>query len=253
MDEMVLQNFYNQEPIKHITYGTPVVRLTLEDIPNVLFTSDMHLQHKNIIEFTNRPFDSVETMNISLVQNWVDEVEKIGVDKAIVFHCGDFVFGTKRAYNFYINRLPAAKIYMVIGNHDHKNVINQYEFLPDTTGKERVVWNTEYFVEIVDNKKKKICGFTVTHHPYMSFSGKFNIHGHLHTPPSLENYTGADKKIATKLLELGTYYDVGVDGNNYRPVKLLDVLLGNTLSPKMSCVDYAAWNEILTASNIIKN
>jgi calcineurin-like phosphoesterase family protein len=132
---------------------------------------------------------------------------------------------------------------MVIGNHDIKNVINQYKFEID--GNERIVWNGEYLVEIFDENKKKVTTFTVSHHPYMSFNGAFNLHGHLHTPPDLQYYTGSDKVIGEKLREMGNYYDVGVDGNGYKPVRLSDILTGNTISPKMKCVDYEFWQNKL--------
>lgn len=243
MDEMVLTNYYNREPISYIVAGPPVLRFSIEDVPNILLTSDMHLQHNNIISFIHRPYATVEEMNIELVRNWNEEVEKIGRDKAVVIHCGDFIFGTKRAYNFYINRLLGSKIYMVIGNHDIKNVINQYKFEKDDN--ERIVWNSEYLVEIFDENKKKITTFTVSHHPYMSFNGAFNLHGHLHTPPDLQHYTGSDKAVGEKLREMGNYYDVGVDGNGYKPVRLSDILTGNTISPKMDCVDYEFWKNKL--------
>lgn len=244
MDEAVLTNFYNQEPIKEIVAGPPVLRFSIADVPNILFTSDIHLQHANIIKFVNRPYSCVEDMNIDLVNKWNESVDEIGRDKAIVIHCGDFVFGTKRAYNFYINRLLGSKIYMVIGNHDIKNVISQYTV--NTHADSRVVWNNEYLVEIYDKNKKKLTLFTVTHHPCRSFNGSFNLHGHLHSTPDLANYGGSDVEIARELRDIGDYYDVGVDANGYKPVKLVDILLGNTISPKMKNIDYDFWNNKLT-------
>lgn len=244
MDEVVLTNFYNQEPIKEIVAGPPVLRFSITDVPNILFTSDMHLQHANIIKFTNRPYDCVENMNIDLVNKWNATVDEIGRDKAIIIHCGDFVFGTKRAYNFYINRLLGSKIYMIIGNHDIKNVVSQYNI--NMVGDSRIVWNNEYLVEIYDENKKKLTLFTVTHHPYRGFNGAFNLHGHLHTTPDLNDYGGSDKQLAQELRDMGDYYDVGVDANGYKPVRLTDILLGNTISPKMKNIDYEFWNKKLT-------
>ena len=40
----------------------------------VWFIADTHFGHANIIRFCNRPFESVEEMNETLVSNWNDRV-----------------------------------------------------------------------------------------------------------------------------------------------------------------------------------
>jgi len=34
------------------------------------FTADLHLGHRNIIEYCNRPFADVDEMNRALIANW---------------------------------------------------------------------------------------------------------------------------------------------------------------------------------------
>ena len=52
------------------------------------FTSDLHLGHDNAIEFTNRPFSTVDEMNLALVQN-INET--VGTDDEL-WILGDFSF-----------------------------------------------------------------------------------------------------------------------------------------------------------------
>lgn len=55
------------------------------------YISDLHLGHENVIRFDNRPFDSVEEMNETLVNNW----NSVVTNADHVYHLGDFC-GVKR-------------------------------------------------------------------------------------------------------------------------------------------------------------
>lgn len=68
---------------------------------NLFFTSDTHFYHESIIRFCNRPFETVEEMNETLIQNWNDTVPADG----IVFHLGDFAFGGSKEWNGILDRL----------------------------------------------------------------------------------------------------------------------------------------------------
>lgn len=37
-------------------------------MPNIWFTADFHLGHKNIVRHCNRPFDTVEEMNRTIIE-----------------------------------------------------------------------------------------------------------------------------------------------------------------------------------------
>jgi len=55
-------------------------------------TSDLHLDHTNIIKYCKRPFLSTEEMNNTLVDNWNNAVGK----KDRVYFLGDMSFGTNK-------------------------------------------------------------------------------------------------------------------------------------------------------------
>lgn len=75
--------------------------------------SDLHLDHENIIEYCDRPFDSVEEMNQALINNWNSVVEKTDT----VFYVGDFSwYDVENVISFY-ERLNGEMV-VVRGNHD---------------------------------------------------------------------------------------------------------------------------------------
>lgn len=81
----------------------------------IWFSSDLHLSHKNICYYANRPFSFVDEMNEVLIQNWNNVV---GLND-IVYHLGDFSFGNASSQ---IKLLNGTKFF-VRGNHE-KPLIN---------------------------------------------------------------------------------------------------------------------------------
>ena len=91
------------------------------DGSKVFFTSDTHFYHGNIIRFCNRPFKDVEVMNETIISNWNNTV---GQDDTI-FHLGDFCLGGSAEWTKILDRLNG-KIYLIMGNHDLKNIRQGY-------------------------------------------------------------------------------------------------------------------------------
>ena len=57
---------------------------------NTFIIADTHFNHKNIIDYCNRPFTDADNMNTALIQNWNSVVKS----DDIVYHLGDFAVGT---------------------------------------------------------------------------------------------------------------------------------------------------------------
>ncbi len=169
------------------------------DGAKVYFTSDTHFSHANIIGFCCRPFKNVNEMNETLIANWN---RVVGVDD-IVFHLGDFCLGGSAEWTNVLNRLNG-KIYLIVGNHDIKNLRQGYydRF-------EGILM--QMHIEI---GKQKIY---LNHCPFLCYGGAYKdtwqLFGHVHTS---KNNTGKDASRLNMLFP--TQYDVGVDNNNFTPV-----------------------------------
>lgn len=174
------------------------------DGSKVFFTSDTHFNHANIIKFCDRPFKDVEHMNETLIANWNSVVKP----DDIVFHLGDFCLGGSAEWTKYLRRLNG-KIYLVAGNHDMKNLRQNY---------------SEYFELVtlqmcVEIDKQKIY---LNHFPFLCYGGAYRdtwqLFGHVHTR---QNDTGKDAPRMKMLFPM--QYDVGVDNNGYTPVSFQQV------------------------------
>ena len=174
------------------------------DGDKVFFTSDTHFYHSNIINFCGRPFKNVEVMNETLIANWNSVV---GPDD-IVFHLGDFCLGGSAEWTNILNRLNG-KIYLIVGNHDIKNLRQGYYSLFEHIA-------MQMHIEV---GKQKIY---LNHCPFLCYGGAYRdtwqLFGHVHT--SKQN-TGIDAPRLHMLFP--TQYDVGVDNNNFTPVSFEQV------------------------------
>ena len=147
------------------------------------FTSDLHLGHANILRFQNRPFDSVEDMNIKLIQNYNSMVHKV------------------EESNMLIQQLKGRKV-LIRGNHDLK-------------------YDSSLFEDILDYKEfnQDKIKYVLMHYPLMQWNGSYkgrsiHLHGHIHAQCEY-NLKNRDDSVFR--------YDVGVDANNYFPVSLTSI------------------------------
>lgn len=87
----------------------------------VFLTSDTHFYHRNIIEYCNRPFRTLdghpdpEAMNRELIKRWNETVQPFD----LVFHLGDFGFKGPEILT-HTRKLLNGSIILIKGNHDKK-------------------------------------------------------------------------------------------------------------------------------------
>jgi calcineurin-like phosphoesterase family protein len=167
------------------------------------FTSDTHWFHKNIIEYSNQPFRTVDEMNESMIRNWN---EVVGINDN-VYHIGDFSFADKEKTMRLIDRLNG-NIHFVYGNHD--KVIRRSAELQS-----RFVWCKEVAEIDVDDPdapkgKRRIFLSHYAHRVWnKSHHGVWHLYGHSHG--SLPDDPTSRS------------FDVGVDCHQYYPLSYNEV------------------------------
>lgn len=165
-------------------------------MPNIFFISDLHLGHRNIVNFVDkngegklRPFDSIEQHDEFVI----DSINRVVAPSDRLILVGDCVMN-KKHMNM-LERINGRKT-LVFGNHDPRAV----EYI------------APYFEQIGGAIEMDM--FIVTHipvHPLQlvhRFDG--NIHGHLHdcVVPDPRNPDNADPR----------YFNVCVEQLNYTPI-----------------------------------
>ena len=175
---------------------------------NIFFTSDTHFYHENIIKFCNRPFKNVEEMNQHIISKWNEKIPENG----IVFHLGDFGFGTTSKLVWLRKKLNG-KIHLIIGNHDRKQL------------KDKVFYNCFESVSMQKYIYVENQAIYLNHCPFLCFDGVYRknktwqLFGHVHSGPNSSN--GLD--IPRLDLLFPTQYDVGVDNNDFSPISFYEI------------------------------
>jgi calcineurin-like phosphoesterase family protein len=98
-------------------------------MPNVWFTADFHLGHKNIIRYCNRPFDTVEAMNCAILERLNSAVRA----NDVLYFLGDFCIGPKARALELRREIRCKKIFAVPGNHDKdtRKLTQEFSWLGD--------------------------------------------------------------------------------------------------------------------------
>lgn len=156
------------------------------------FTSDLHHRHTNIIQMSNRPFDNIEHMDDTLIDN----INKKVLAQDTLWILGDYCMNQDSWTHSKLlrERLNCKTINLITGNHDWKRH-NEFKELK---------YPKEIFNEIHKLYEGKIEGqfMVLCHYAMKTWAGQGlgAIHAFGHSHFNLEDDEG--------LLSL----DVGVDG-----------------------------------------
>ena len=159
----------------------------------IWFTSDWHLEHKNIMKYSRRPFNSVNDMNWTIINNFNSKID----ENDVVYFLGDFCFNKYKTEEF-LNAITG-KIHFIMGNHDRgvKHLFRRYgETVSDIT----VLRHNDVSI-------------TLCHYPMVTFSrshfNSWQLYGHHHRDTS--------QQIKGKRM------NVGVDVHNFEPISIKKV------------------------------
>lgn len=169
------------------------------------FIADPHFGHMNILRLSNRPFNTIQEHDDTLIKNWNNAVKP--TDE--IYILGDLTMSKDGKYaNSLLSKLNGRK-YLIIGNHE--NYLNDPEF-----DKSQYVWIKDYYEFNYETIK-----FVLFHYPILEWNGYFkksiHLYGHVHNTRQPYFESIMDKRAK----------NVGVDIINYTPISI-DAIIDNT-------------------------
>ena len=194
----------------------------------IWFTSDLHLGHENIIGYCDRPYASVDHMNIGLRDNW----NMCVAEDDVVWVLGDLAMGRDRRETLaWFGAEFQGEKHLVPGNHDkcwrgHGSVKSHQEWdaVYEAAGFEIHHGPVELAIPMNEHVLKLV---ELCHFPYAPVKDEYRddrfdqfitwrpenhgqplLHGHIHGKKNLHE----------------NMIDVGVDANNYMPISLEEIV-----------------------------
>lgn len=174
----------------------------------IWFTSDTHFGHFNICRGTTkwnsgyRDFDNPDQMTDVLIDN----LNALVAPHDILCHLGDFAMGPRHRLPEYRERINCQAIHLYLGNHDNTLDKTDPKYNPDHV---KLFSSVQHYGEL----RLKGHDFILFHYPIGSWHkigrSSIQLFGHCHQ---------------TYARTLPRQLDVGVDGNNYKPWLLEDII-----------------------------
>lgn len=168
----------------------------ITDYTNIYYWSDLHINHDNVIKYSNRPFNDKDEM----FNFFINEYNKIIKDDDIVIFGGDIVFNQNKDILKRLNEFKGKK-YLILGNHDIDKKTLEYK-------KYQCFEDLMLCHSFIYEYNHKIIEVIITHYPIDEDflpENTINIHGHTH------QYLISERHI-----------NMCVEHTDYKPIKLID-------------------------------
>lgn len=125
----------------------------------IWYTSDLHFDHLNIIEYCNRPYSDVQSMNEDLLERFNSVVKPTDV----TYFLGDIAMGNRKDGLEYIKQMHGNKV-LVLGNHDYPHPVHNLKIIKKWTPiyKEAFdsIISTNHIDQVwTDGLKMRLCHF----------------------------------------------------------------------------------------------
>lgn len=160
----------------------------------VWFSADFHLGHKNIIEYSKRPYSSVEVMDEFITNNFYECVKPGDT----FYFFGDLSFEKKRAEGFFRDLSSSVDFHFIVGNHD-KNILS---IIKECCKSVSQIKNIQ-----IGEQKITLCHFPMLSW-HQSHFGAWQLFGHVHNVPAPT---------------VGKQCDVGVDAWDFYPISYTQI------------------------------
>jgi len=161
------------------------------------FTSDIHFGHRRVLQFepVNRPFQSLEDMNVTIIHNW----NKLIGPADLVYVLGDFAFNRE---GLRLAKVLHGRKKLILGNHDIFSTADYLEYFDSLHG--------ALFLNRV---------LALTHIPIhpneFGYRSGVNVHGHLHGKLVTKGpYQDPDER----------YFNACLEQNNMKPFHMDEVM-----------------------------
>ena len=172
------------------------------------YISDLHLGHKNVIRFDNRPFADVQEMDRVILQLWNTRVQR----DDHVYIVGDFTYKGTVKPEEYLRKMRGHK-HLIIGNHDRDLLHNDAAM--------SYFDSADHILFLLDEEYRQI---VLCHYPMAEWAGSrrdsWLIYGHIH---SHRDETYAFMKTRERALNAAACI------NHYMPVSFAELLRNNRL------------------------
>jgi calcineurin-like phosphoesterase family protein len=174
------------------------------------YIADPHFGHEGVIRMNSRPFQTVEEMDQTIIDNWNAAV----VESDEVYIIGDFMFRSKQRPEYYLDQLKGIK-HLILGNHEKwTNKINLSLYFESVS----------QIKEISDHSRHIIlCHYPTAEWPRY-YKGSFHIFGHIHNNRDCEAFKYYENQ--------SNMFNAGVDINHFTPVTLEQLMINNQIFKK---------------------